>query len=82
MVSGDQWNPISMSFFFVLEERLSVLFLNLINGKNHRCEEISIMVIDHDPRWSDTERKQKEKFRMHRLKSSNPMASTKWSTSV
>jgi hypothetical protein len=25
MVSGDQWNPIGMRFFFVLEERLSVL---------------------------------------------------------
>jgi hypothetical protein len=31
---------------------------------------MSIMVIDHDPRWSDTERK--EKFWMHRLKSFEP----------
>jgi hypothetical protein len=31
MVSGDQWNPISMSFFFVLEERLSVQLFHLIN---------------------------------------------------
>jgi hypothetical protein len=28
-------------------------------------EDMSIMVIGHDPRWSDTERKQKEKFWMH-----------------
>jgi hypothetical protein len=33
---------------------------------------MSIMVIDHDPRWSDTERKQKEKIWMHRLKSFKP----------
>jgi hypothetical protein len=31
MVSGDQWNPISMRFFFVLEERLSVQLCHLIN---------------------------------------------------
>jgi hypothetical protein len=31
MVSGDQWNPIGMSFFFVLEERLSVQLCHLIN---------------------------------------------------
>jgi hypothetical protein len=31
MVSGDQRNPISMSFFFVLEERLSVQLFHLIN---------------------------------------------------
>ena len=42
------------------------------NGNNHRWEDMSIMVIDHDPRWSDTERKQKEKFWMHRLKSFEP----------
>jgi hypothetical protein len=33
---------------------------------------MSMMVIDHDPRLSDTERKQKEKFWMHRLKSLEP----------
>jgi hypothetical protein len=33
---------------------------------------MSKVVIDHDPRWSDTERKQKEKFWMHRLKSFEP----------
>jgi hypothetical protein len=30
------------------------------------------MVFDHHSRWSDTERKQKEKFWMHRLKSFEP----------
>jgi hypothetical protein len=30
------------------------------------------MVIGNDPWWSDTERKQKEKFWMHRLKSFEP----------
>jgi hypothetical protein len=34
---------------------------------------MSIMVIDHDPKWSDTERKQKERFWMHRLKFFEPM---------
>jgi hypothetical protein len=31
MVSSDQWNPIGMGFFFVLEERLSVQLCHLIN---------------------------------------------------
>jgi hypothetical protein len=31
MVSGDQWNPIGMRFFFVLEERLLVQSCHLIN---------------------------------------------------
>jgi hypothetical protein len=34
--------------------------------------DMSLMVIDHKPRWSDTERKQREIFRMHRLKSFKP----------
>jgi hypothetical protein len=33
---------------------------------------MSIRVIDHDPRWSDTEQKPKEKFWMHRLESFEP----------
>jgi hypothetical protein len=31
MVSGDQWNPNGVRFFFILEERLSVLSYHLIN---------------------------------------------------
>jgi hypothetical protein len=28
-----------------------------------------VVVIDHNPHWTDAERKNKEKFWMHRLKS-------------
>jgi hypothetical protein len=31
LVSGDQWNPIGLRFFFVLKERLSVQLCHLIN---------------------------------------------------
>jgi hypothetical protein len=41
---------------------------------------VNVLVLHHDSRWSDTERKQKEKFWMHRLNSDDPMASTKWPT--
>jgi hypothetical protein len=33
---------------------------------------MTVIVIDHNPRWSDTDRKNKEKFWMHRLKSFHP----------
>jgi hypothetical protein len=42
---------------------------------------MTILVIDHDPTWSDAERKKKEKFWMHRLKSSSLRASTNLLTS-
>jgi hypothetical protein len=33
---------------------------------------MTVVVIDHNPHWTDAERKNKEKFWMHRLKSFRP----------
>lgn len=33
---------------------------------------MTVLVIDHNPHWTDAERKSKEKFWMHRLKSFRP----------
>ena len=47
------------------------------NSSNHRWEDMTILVIDNDPTWSDAERKKKEKFWMHRLKSFEPQGINK-----
>uniref|UniRef100_K1PKD0 Uncharacterized protein n=1 Tax=Magallana gigas TaxID=29159 RepID=K1PKD0_MAGGI len=38
----------------------------------HKWEGMTVLVIDHNPHWTDAERKSKEKFWMHRLKSFRP----------
>jgi hypothetical protein len=38
---------------------------------------MTILVIDHDPTWSDAERKKKEKFWINRLKSFEPQGINK-----
>ena len=42
------------------------------NLEGHKWEDMSVVVIDHNPDWSDAERKRKEKFWMHRLQSFRP----------
>ena len=42
------------------------------NLNGHKWEDMTVVVIDHNPHWTDAERKSKEKFWMHRLKSFRP----------
>ena len=42
------------------------------NLEGHKWEDMTVVVIDHNPRWTDAQRKSKEKFWMHRLKSFRP----------
>ena len=42
------------------------------NLDDHKWEDMMVLVIDHNPNWTDAERKNKEKFWMHRLKSFRP----------
>ena len=42
------------------------------NLNGHKLEDMTVVVIDHNPHWTDAERKNKEKFWMHRLKSFRP----------
>lgn len=42
------------------------------NTSGHKWEDMTVLVIDHNPHWTDAERKSKEKFWMHRLKSFRP----------
>lgn len=42
------------------------------NLDGHKWEDMIVVVIDHNQTWSSTDRKKKEKFWMHRLKSFRP----------
>lgn len=42
------------------------------NLDGHGWEDMATVVIDHNPEWSDSQRRSKEKFWMHRLKSFRP----------
>jgi hypothetical protein len=42
------------------------------DNDRHCLPTVTVIVIDHNPRWSDSDRKNKEKFWMHRLKSFHP----------
>ena len=42
------------------------------NLEGHKWEDMAVVVIDHNPNWSDVERKRKEKFWMHRLQTFRP----------
>ncbi|XP_052680295.1 uncharacterized protein LOC128161092 [Crassostrea angulata] len=42
------------------------------NTSGHKWEDMTVLVINHNPHWTDAERKSKEKFWMHRLKSFRP----------
>ena len=42
------------------------------NLEGHKWEDMSVVVIDHNPDWGDAERKRKEIFWMHRLQSFRP----------
>jgi hypothetical protein len=42
------------------------------NLNGHKWEDMTVVVIDHNPHWTDAERKSKEKFWMHRFKSFRP----------
>ena len=42
------------------------------NLEGHSWEDMTVVVIDHDIHWTDADRKSKEKFWMHRLKSFRP----------
>jgi hypothetical protein len=47
------------------------------NLAGQKWQGMSIVVIDHNAHWADTERKGKEKFWMHRLKSFRPHSMNK-----
>ncbi|XP_065938446.1 uncharacterized protein [Magallana gigas] len=42
------------------------------NTSGHKWEDMAVLVIDHNPHWTDAERKSKDRFWMHRLKSFRP----------
>ena len=47
------------------------------NLAGHKWQDMSVVVIDHNTHWTDTERKHKEKFWMHRLNSFRPQGMNK-----
>ena len=70
--TGDLRRRINNHRSTIKTKRITEPVAEHFNLDGHKWEDMTVIVIDHNPRWSDSDRKNKEKFWMHRLKSFHP----------
>jgi predicted GIY-YIG superfamily endonuclease len=67
--TGDLRRKINNHLSTIKTKRIQEPVTEHFNLSGHKWQDMSVVVIDHNAHWNDTERKNKEKFWMHRLKS-------------